>query len=183
MAENPCPPILSKACMRWRPILDLAGVVLFTATLVNAAAAQVYRCEQGDTTVFSDIPCSESAELLDLRTGISVVAAADDLDEVARSNKAFIDQRQEKLAARRERAARLARQAERNRQRRAPAEEIRYRTIVGPVADYSGFGNARRSPTDPRVEAQRQRAPDRDEPERRRTLLSGSGGNQPRILR
>lgn len=168
--------------MTRRPKLDLAGVALLGATLLNTAAAQVYRCEEGDTTVFSDLPCSESAELLAMPTGISVVAAADDLDEVARSNRAFIDQRQEKLAARRERAASRARQAELDRQRRAPAEEIRYRTIVGPVAD-SRFGNARRSPTDPRIEAQRRRAPDRDEPERRRTLLSRSGGNQPRILR
>lgn len=180
-AENPCAPGLSKSYMTRRPKLDLAGVALLGAALLNTAGAQVYRCEEGDTTVFSDMPCSESAELLEMPTGISVVAAADDLDEVARSNKAFIDQRQEKLAARRERA-RLARQAERDRQRRAPGEEIRYRTIIGPFGD-SRFGDARRSQADPRIEAQRQRASDRDEPERRRTLLSRSGGNQPRILR
>lgn len=182
-AENHCPPALSKPHMTWRPTtLDLAGVILLATTLGNPAAAQVYRCEEGGTTVFSDIPCSESAELLDLRTGISVVAAADDLDEVARRNKSFIEQRQEKLAARRERAAQRARQADRDGQRRGAAEEIRYRTIIGPVAD-SRFRGPPRTEPDPRTEAQRQRGAVEDTPERRRTLLSRSGGNQPRILR
>lgn len=157
-------------------------VVLLAAVPGNPATAQVYRCEESDTTVFSDVPCSDDAELLEIRTGISVVAAADDLEEVTRQNKAFIDQRQEKLAARRKRAAAFAQQAARTRERRAATEEIRYRTIIGPVADYSSRSPGR-LPGDPRLEAQRQRAPARDEPERRRTLLSRSGGNQPRILR
>lgn len=162
--------------------LTLAPLVLLTVGLGNPAAAEVYRCEEGDTTVFSDVPCSENAELFEIQTGISVVAAADDLDEVARLNKAFIDQRQEKLAEKRQRAAQYAQQAERDRQRRAAAEEIRSRTIVGYVAG-PRFSRGRLGQTDPRLEAQRQRAADPDEPERRRTLLSRSGGNQPRILR
>jgi hypothetical protein len=168
--------------MTYRLTRDAILAGLLTAALGNPATAQVYRCQEGDTTVFSDIPCSENAELLEVLTGISVVAAADDLDDVAQRNKAFIDQRQEKLAARRERAAEFRQRTERDRQRRAAAEEIRYRTIVGSASD-RGRGSGRHSPTDRRTEAQRRRAAAEDGPERRRTLLSRSGGNQPRILR
>lgn len=163
---------------------DAALALLLIAALGHPAAADIYRCDQGDTTVFSDVPCSETAEVFESPAGISVIAAADDLDEAAERNKTFIEQRREKLAARAERAARLAQQqqAERSRQRRAAAEAIRYRTIISPGA-YSGFANGRRSPTDPRSETQRQRTRADDEPGRRRTLLSRSGGNQSRILR
>ncbi len=161
---------------------NVALLILLAVASFDQAAAQVYRCNDGDMIVFSDVPCSEDAQLYHVRSGISVVAAADDLDEVAERNRAFVDKRQEDLAERRARAAELAQQAGRSRQRRAAAEETRYRTIIGPVAD-SRADSGRLSPTDPRVEAQRQRAPAQDEPERRRTLLSRSGGNQPRILR
>jgi len=166
--------------MTCRPAIKLVLlVVLVSAGAADRAAAQVYRCEQGETTIFSDVPCSESAELVDAGTGISVVAAADRLDEVARANKAFVDQRRERLAARRTRAAALQQRAERDLQRRAQAEEIRYRTIVGTLA---GPGRGQTA-NDPRIEAQRRQAETEDEPARRRTLLSRSGGNQPRILR
>lgn len=160
-------------------ILSALLVTLFAG---NPAEAQVYRCQDGGTTVFSDVPCSDNADLFEMRNGISVVAAADDLDEVAQRNKAFVDQRQEQVAARRARAAEQSRQAARERQRRMVTEEVRYRTIIGPGIAF-GSRSDRLAPPDPRVEAQRRRTPARDEPERRRTLLSRSGGNRPNILR
>jgi len=161
--------------------MNAALLVLFAFGPADPAASQVYRCEEGDTTVFTDVPCAENAERLQMRSGISVVAAANDLDEVAERNKAFLDQRQEKLAARRARAEKFRQRAERDRQPRSTVQDIRYRTIIGPAAD-PGFGRGRLSPTDPRIKAQRRQAND-DESARRRTLLSRSGGNQPRILR
>lgn len=157
-------------------------LILLAAAPANPAAAQIYRCNEGDTTVFADLPCAEDAELHRVKSGISVVAAAD-LDEVAQRNRAFVNKRHENLVARRARAADLDQELKLSRQRRAAAnEEIRYRPVIVPVAGY-GFGSGPVVPTDPRVEAQRQRSPARDEPERRRSLLSRSGGNQPHILR
>lgn len=164
------------------PTPNLALLFFLAASPASHAAAEVYRCNDGDTTVFSDVPCSDEAELHQLRSGISVVAAAGDLAEVAERNRAFVDQRQEDLAARRARAVELAQQAGRSRQQRAAVDETRYRTIIGPAADPRA-GGKRLVPTDPRIEAQRRRAPARNELERRRTLLSRSGGNRPRILR
>lgn len=178
-AENPGAVALSNQSMMYRATLQLIALAILVVGPVDRTAAQIYRCEQGETTVFADVPCSESPELVDARTGISVVAVADRLDEVARANKAFVDRRRERLADRRARAA-LRQQAERDRQARAPAEEIRYRTVV---AASPGSGVGWTSGTDPRVEAQRRQAAPEDEPARRRTLLSRSGGNQPRILR
>lgn len=180
-AENAFRTGLSKKHMTRRPN-SILTLCLVGCVLAGPVSAQVYRCTDGETTVFSDIPCSDDAELHDVRVGISVVSAAEDLDKVAERNKAFVDQRQEKLAERRERAAELGRQAERNRQRRAIAEEIRYRTIVSPVAA-SRLDSEQRQASDPRRTAQREDRSAGDEPARRRTLLSRSGGNQPRILR
>jgi len=168
--------------MMYRLVLKTTLSGLLTLLAGNPVEAQVYRCQDGDTTVFSDVPCSDNADLFEVRNGISVVAAAGDLDEVAQRNKAFVDQREEQLAARRARAAEQARQTKRERQRRVAAEEFRYRTIIGPRAAF-GNRNKRLAPPDPRVEAQRRRTQAGDEPERRRTLLSRSGGNQPNILR
>lgn len=155
---------------------------LLACMMAVSASAQVYRCNEGETIVFSDIPCSDDAELHEVRVGISVVGAAEGLDEVAERNKAFVEQRQEQLAAQRVRAAQARRQAERNRQRRSAVAEDRYRTIISPVAG-SRSVREQRPQNDPRTEAQRQRAPTDEESARRRTLLSRSGGNQPRILR
>lgn len=157
------------------------SLVLLACTLAGTTSARVYRCTEGEITVFSDIPCSDDAKLHEVRVGISVVVAAEGLDQAAERNKAFVEQRQEQLAAQRVRAAQ-ARQAERSRQRRSAAEENRYRTIISPVAD-SRSGREQRSQNDPRTEALRQRTPAADESARRRTLLSRSGGNQARILR
>lgn len=168
--------------MAYRLIPNLALLVFLAVSPASQAATDVYRCNDDGTTVFSDVPCAENAELHRLSSGISVVAASGDLPQVAERNRAFLDKRQEELAARRARAAEAAQQARRRSQQRAAAEETRYRTIIGPVADFRS-NSGRTSPTDPRIEAQRQRAPAQEELERRRTLLSRSGGNQPRILR
>jgi len=161
----------------------IAALAALVACMLSAApvSAQIYRCESAGTTVFSDIPCSEDAEPHQVRDGISVIGAAEGLDEIAERNKAFVDQRKAALSARRERAARLAQRTEQARQRRAASEEIRYRTIIGPVAD-RGIGSGGPTSTDPRREAQREEAATQDGPDRRRTLLSRSGG-LPRIRR
>ena len=183
-AENASPLAMSKQPMALRLATDATLAILLTVALANPAMGQVYRCVEGETTVFSDVPCAEDAELHQIHAGISVVAAADDLDAIAERNRAYVDQRREVLAKQRQRARsdRAGGQAARRQQDRAAAEEIRYRTIIGPAAR-SALRGQRTPQTDPRTEAQRRPAAVEDTPERRRTLLSRSGGNQPRILR
>lgn len=181
-SENPSPRAVSKQAMRLRLATNAALTILLAVVLANPATGQVYRCIEGETTVFSDIPCADDAELHRVQAGISVVAAADDLDAIAQRNRAFVDQRREKLATQRARAAQVGRQVAQRRLEQAAAEDVRYRTIIGPAAD-SALRGQRRPEPDPRTEAQRRRTAVEDSPERRRTLLSRSGGNRPRILR
>lgn len=153
-----------------------------TCLVAASATGQIYRCSEGDTTVFSDIPCSESAELHDPGGGISVVAAPEGLDEISAGNRLFLERRQEQLAQRRERAAQRQLEIRQAARRREAAEEaLRYRTVIGQLG-VPGFDGRRPSPLDPRTRAMRDRDSD-DEGSTRRTLLSRSGGNQRSILR
>lgn len=159
-------------------------VTAAAACLVAASAsAQIYRCTEADTTVFSDIPCSESAELHEPGGGISVVAAPERLDEIVAGNKLFLEQRQEQLAQQHERAAQRRLEARQAALRHQAAEAaLRYRTVIGQLGD-PRFGANRPSPLDPRTRAQRDRQAGDEDPARRRTLLSRSGSNQRNILR
>lgn len=147
------------------------------------AGAEIYRCAEGETTVFSDLPCAAGAAKYDTEKRISVISAVDDLDEIAAENKAFLEQRKKSLARQREAAAEQRRAAERQRRRLEAIEQAqRYRTVVGRHGN-SHFGNFRNTPADPRRQNNRRRAEPEDGPARRRTLLSRSGGNQRNILR
>ena len=157
--------------------------MIIAALLASSASAEIYRCTEGKTTVFSDVPCSETAEVHTTESRISIVDAAEDLDEVAASNKAFLEQRLETLARQRERAAQQSREAQ-QRQRRLEAIEQarRSRTVIGHLGN-SHFGTFRNTTPDPRAQARQQRSERDDAPAQRRTLLSRSGGNQRNILR
>lgn len=170
--------------MSSRPATALAWILLACLTASPAAAAPIYRCTQGETTVFSDTPCSESAQLHQTQ-GVSVIRAAENLDEIAASNRAFLEQRRQQLAQQRERAAQRRLEAQKMQQRRERAEETtRYRTVVGQL-DRRQFGADGARQVDRRTQAQRDRPADRAgrDQSRRRTLLSRSGGNQENILR
>ncbi|MEX0915932.1 MAG: DUF4124 domain-containing protein [Wenzhouxiangellaceae bacterium] len=169
--------------MNNRPTTTFAWALL-ACLLASPATAQIYRCTEGDTTVFSDIPCSESAQL-HKTSGLSVIRAAKNLDEIAASNKAFLEQRQQQLAQQRERAAQRRDEARQLQQRRELAEDrTRYRTVVGRL-DRRQFQADGSRQVDRRTRARRDRQADqagRDQT-RRRTLLSRSGGNRENILR
>lgn len=159
-------------------LLAAASLLLLAGT--GPAGAEIYRCTNGETTVFSDVPCSESAEVHHPATRISVVDAADGLDEIARQNRSYIDQRQARLERQREQAAERRREQRVARQRRAAvAEARRTRTVVG----HLGRPPFTRGPVDQRTQQQRERPARNDDRDRRRTLLSRSGGNRERILR
>lgn len=161
--------------------IDRAGMAsaILCWLLAAPASAEIYRCVDGDTTVFSDVPCSEGAEVHRSEDRISVVNPADNLDQVAASNKTFLEQRRQALAQQREYAAEQQRKAQQRQRRREALEQAsRYRTVIGQLG-HSAFGVR---PIDPRTDSRRQRPESPEEPTRR-TLLSRSGGNQPNILR
>ncbi|MDT8408089.1 MAG: DUF4124 domain-containing protein [Wenzhouxiangellaceae bacterium] len=83
------------------------GLAVLTLLLASLPAlGQVYRCTDGETTVFSDRPCSDSAEIYHSPSRISVIEAAPDLSDISKRNQEFVDQRRTSLEERhRERQA------------------------------------------------------------------------------
>lgn len=73
--------------------------VLLIAWQANALSAEIYRCEHGDVVEFSDRPCQEDATPHQARRQISIITPATDLEETARRNRAFLEQRRERLEA------------------------------------------------------------------------------------
>lgn len=78
----------------------------------TSAQGQTYRCEHDGTIVFSDRPCSVDAVVYAPLATVSVVPSADDLDQIAAANQAFIQARLDRQAAER-----------RDRQRRAESRQ------------------------------------------------------------
>lgn len=182
MRPNPAAPGWSKFMTMTRMKVHFAAAAA-TCMVAASATAQIYRCTEGETTVFSDIPCSESAELHESAGGISVVKAPEGLDEIAAGNRIFLEQRQEQLAQQRERAEQRRLQAQQEARRsEAAAEALRYRTVIGHLGD-PRFAPHRRSQLDPRTRAQRDRQTGDEDPARRRSLLRRSGGDQGSIPR
>lgn len=154
--------------------------LFLTLGLCVPATAEVFRCGQGDNVVFTDIPCSDGDEPFRMGANLSIVAASDDLDEVAERNRSLVNERRQELAEQRRRAAERRRQAERDAGFMSEAEVIRYRPVIGGLAN-PGFASRRPVRTD--EQSPRQDQPVENATARRRTLLSRSGGNQRTILR
>lgn len=75
--------------------------ILLIAWQANVLSAEIYRCEHGDVVEFSDRPCQEDATTHQARRQISIITPATDLEETARRNQAFLEQRRERLEAQR----------------------------------------------------------------------------------
>lgn len=75
--------------------------VLLIAWQANVLAADIYRCEHGDVVEFSDRPCQEDAATHQPQRQISIITPATDLEETARRNRAFLEQRRERLESQR----------------------------------------------------------------------------------
>lgn len=99
-----------------RRIAATAGLLVFTLA-APAAAQTIYRCESDGVVTFSDRPCAADAVAHAPTARLSVVAPADELDRIAESNRAFIEQRRARLAEARARVA----QTEARPQAREPA--------------------------------------------------------------
>ena len=104
-------PLAPRRLTRHLAILGLAVLPMSAA----GADGQIYRCEDGETTDFSDIPCDEAAEVHRLQRSLSVVASPESLARIQQANAAYLEaveaEREARRAARAERARREARAA------------------------------------------------------------------------
>ncbi|MFN2334958.1 MAG: hypothetical protein ABR550_11095 [Wenzhouxiangellaceae bacterium] len=79
-------------------------MLVFSVLAASPVPAQIYRCVEGETTIFSDRPCSENVEIHQPAGRLSVIAVTSDLEAISARNRAFIDQRLNRIASARERA-------------------------------------------------------------------------------
>jgi hypothetical protein len=155
-----------------RRIPAVAAMLVF-ALAAPAAAQTIYRCESDGVVTFSDRPCAADAVSHAPTARLSVVAPADELDRIAESNRAFIEQRRARLAEARARAA----QAEPRSRAREPA--VRSPSPVWWPAYRNDAAPAPSGP-DRRVREQRQRsAAGAGVIERRRSLLPRGRDRRP----
>jgi len=84
--------------MLLRVLACMSGLALMPPGL----AGDVYRCQDGDSTVFSDRPCGADARRVNGAT-ISIIEPAGDLSQIAEENRRFIEQRRARLSLRSER--------------------------------------------------------------------------------
>ncbi|MCA1780006.1 MAG: hypothetical protein LC637_11670 [Xanthomonadaceae bacterium] len=68
-------------------------MLVFSVLAASPVPAQIYRCVEGETTIFSDRPCSENVEIHQPAGRLSVIAVTSDLEAISARNRAFIDQR------------------------------------------------------------------------------------------
>lgn len=161
----------------------LCLVCLLSPTPIQA---QIYRCiDANGQQEFSDLPCADDAELIELSGNMSVIEAADSLDAAARSNRQFIDRRRAELTAQRQAAERQRRDAAQQgaTAARALRQQQQERSSSLSRYDRQRLVSQRRAA---RFEAEQRRreqaAPERPDGNRRSTLLSRSGSSRERIL-
>ncbi|NKI34380.1 hypothetical protein HFP89_04295 [Wenzhouxiangella sp. XN79A] len=114
----------------------IAGIALALLGLIEPAGADtgsIYRCQADDgSLVFSDLPCDERAEPIRIEGHLSVIASADGLASIARSNAAFLEMQRAEREARRD-AEQRQRQAERARSRRVPPMMVPVPVYIDPT--------------------------------------------------
>lgn len=102
-------------------------VALFAGLMLAPATANetIYRCEREDgSVVFSDRPCDEQATVYRAGNNLSVVDAPKRLAERIEENRAFIDQRRERLLEQRRSAEPATERAEQPRPQSSPQQPL-----------------------------------------------------------
>ena len=122
-------------------ILIIASTAIF---LAGQASAQIYRCEDGDSVVFSDRPCSDGVDQYHSTGSVSVVEPAEDLSHVGERNRDFIRDRRERQAARQRATAERTREA--FTQRPSEVQEVT-RVLYVPESHYPGHRERTRRET------------------------------------
>lgn len=126
--------------------IQVSKSLALLALLIGAmpAGAQIYRCSEGETVVFSDVPCSDTAEVHQPSARLSVVAASRDIESIARRNREFVEQRLERIDRRQQRSAER-RAAELRALARDDFDDVRYRNVVGHANSFfpARFGHGR----------------------------------------
>ncbi|MEE4331578.1 MAG: hypothetical protein V2J10_11975 [Wenzhouxiangella sp.] len=114
--------------------IAIVAVVVALAGASAAFGAEIYRCESDGIIEFSDTPCQADPEPYRSAAKVSVVGAPGDLEQTARLNQAFIEQRLEDQAEfRRDRLAADAAAREQQQTTPPPAPQVylplRYRAV------------------------------------------------------
>jgi hypothetical protein len=105
-------------------IMSVVAGVLFAAQ----ANAQIYRCDTGESIIFSDQPCDEAAEQYQSAGNVSVIEPGRDLAQVSERNREFIQKQRERQEAQRQ--ARVERARE---QRAAVPQQAPHYVLEQPV--------------------------------------------------
>ncbi|MBY6205561.1 hypothetical protein [Halomonas denitrificans] len=147
---------------RGRVVVGVVVGLMALPLVAGGAGDPIYRCKDGDTTVFSDRPCDEAAEVHRPRASLSVIASPESLEQVKQANAAYLESVQAERAARRAASAEQARREARAARYVPPAVR---RVAVVPAYPYAASnppapGRTRSVGAD-RMEARR------DAPERR----------------
>ena len=133
-----------------RPLLPTAALLVVLP--VVAASAPVYRCQQGDTTVFSDKPCAPNAQPVQLPPAVVIPAGPRaDLLEAARQR----EQREQQ-------GTQTLRQAEgewqaQHAQAKADAERLQRARAQGVVVEGMSPADVRRIHGEPTVTSRNQK--------------------------
>lgn len=156
--------------MGLRTIIVVLGLSIVLAGIFTPVRADIYRCESDGVIEFSDTPCRADPEPYRPTGQVSVVGAADDLEQTARLNQAFIEQRLEHQAQQRlERERRAAEAAERERQ--APVAAPAPRAYL--PFRYRAYPRKQRYPIYPHAGHRLPRATDTASEQRPFSALSG----------
>lgn len=84
-------------------MIRLAGILLPGLLLATgpASALDVYRCTDGEITVYADKPCDGDGVPLDINDKLSVIPAPEDLEQTAENNRRWMEQHRAAIAQRR----------------------------------------------------------------------------------
>ena len=101
----------------------LASIVaLGGPALLNA---EIYRCIDTDTVIFSDLPCAENAERYEVQAALSIIETPPGMEAIAEQNQQLVEQRQQ-----RREQNRAAAQARLREQEEAERRQFEYPPIV-----------------------------------------------------
>lgn len=138
-------------CTLDRPPLLIAALLL-PLLAAAPASAQVYRCQQGDTTVFSDKPCAPGARTVEVPPAI-VIPSGPRVDLIEEGRKR---EQRESQASSAQRKAEEEWQAQ-HAQSRAAEERIHRGRAEGKVVEGMSPADVRRIHGEPTVVSRNQR--------------------------
>jgi|GEM_PF-2649464 len=117
----------------------IATAIALMLIALPATSGDIYRCVEDQVTVFSDQPCDADAQPLSLTGNLSVIPTPEGLDEIAASNRAWMEARRTEQARLREARTRAAAKSREDTQPAQPTPVIQHGTVYHPFP-YPRYG-------------------------------------------